>query len=391
MALINPPKKAEPNKILYLVVMENAFQNNIFHNQVLPVLSAFANVHGLFVNPILEASHNRIGLVRGRQKFKHATVFYSPFPTYFFFSQWFVLPFVIIWACFPTLFFCIKQRISVIHARNLMSSICAVMVSKIIKVSVIVDMRGVHPDEGVLIGRWRHNNLNYRIHKILEAWVFRSATKVTCISPNLCAYVKSIEPSSRPVFVPAMVNPQKIFFDQNLRQAARKKLKIEKDAVCLIYTGTLGAWHSFDALRKQVISISEKLDGKKIVVIILANQSREFIVQKLGLDQDVVVQGVKPNEVNFFLNAADIGLLPARPVETESDRIVFDVMISSKAEEYLCAGLDVCANPVIPFFQKIRGEQRTLTTREDVAVFYQKIFSSDSVIGKINELYQSCE
>jgi hypothetical protein len=378
-----------PSNTLYLVVMENTFKNNIHANQIYPVLNANPNMHALFINPLFEASRSRIGLVKGRQKIDHAKVFYSPFPTYFFFSQWFVLPFVILWSCVPLLYLCVKNKIAVIHARNLMSGICAVLVSKICDVSVVMDMRGVHPDEGVIIGRWKYGGYSYRIHKRLEAWVLKAATHVACISPNLCKYVSDVAPSVRPIFVPAMVSPESFYFSAALRKEARNQLSIKDNDVCLIYTGSLGSWHRISELKKQISDERNLVVGKKLVVIILSNADPDVIKSELDLDISIpiIVRNVPPVEVNYYLNAADIGLLPAKKIENESDRIVFDVMISSKAEEYLSTGLDIRANPAISFFFDDEYYRSDFKSRDETAFFYQSKFSNASVIEKIRGLH----
>ena len=56
------------NNILYLTVMENTFHNNIHKSQIYPILSTVPNIHGLFVNPIIEASRSRIGVIKKRKK-----------------------------------------------------------------------------------------------------------------------------------------------------------------------------------------------------------------------------------------------------------------------------------------------------------------------------------
>lgn len=368
--------------------MENTFGNNIHKNQIYPILASVPNIHGLFINPIIEVSRKRIGIIENRNKIKNATLIYSPFPTYFFFSQWFILPWIIIWSCVPLILICIKKRIKIIHARNLISGICAIIVGKIIGASVVVDVRGIHSDEGVLIGRWKHKDISYRFHKLLETWILNSASEIICISPNLCRYVSLLAPNARPKFIPAMVDPNRIYYSKSLHIEARMQLQIAVDDLCLVYTGSLGAWHHIDALRKQIITCSDSLPVKKVVVIILTNENPNDILSQLKLNKRVIVRSVAPDEVNYYLNAADVGLLPARPIETESHRMVFDVMISSKAEEYLCTGLAVYAHSSITYFQNKPHARKKSDDRYAKSLFYQNEFANDKVIDKIQKVYE---
>jgi len=310
-----------------------------------------------------------------------------PFPTYFFFSQWFVLPLIIIWSIFPIIYFCLRKKITIIHARNLNSGICAVLVSKILRVKVVFDVRGIHADEGVLIGRWKHKSFNYRVHKFLESWVLRSARSVLCISPNLCRYVTEIAPNVAPEFVPAMVDTRAINYSPELRAQARVQLNIGADDLCLIYTGTLGAWHHIEKLREQVVSFIERFQDKTIVLVILSKAERHKVLQQLNLSSRVLIKEVPVDQVNLYLNAADIGLLPAREIESNSHRLVFNVMISSKAEEYLCAGMGVCADHSITYFTNNNYATDVAADRLKKSQFFQQEFSAESVCVKIQRSY----
>ena len=79
------------------------------------------------------------------------------------------------------------------------------------------------------------------------------------------------------------------------------------------------------------------------------------------------------SEVNYYLNAADYGLLPGK-ITSDSAKNVFSVMISSKAEEYLCCGLKVISNRGIKYFQNKNLSYMSGTSRKDIQIILKMNF-----------------
>ena len=69
--------------------------------------------------------------------------------------------------------------------------------------------------------------LSFRLYKKIEKFVYKYSDSVTGISPVMCHYIKSISPSSKPVYIPAVVDTNRIFFDK-VRSEARNDLIYQK-------------------------------------------------------------------------------------------------------------------------------------------------------------------
>ena len=66
---------------------------------------------------------------------------------------------------------------------------------------VITEIRGCYTDEGVLLGRWKSKVCHLGFYKKkIEKIVYKYSDAVTGISPVMCHYIKTISPSSKPVY-----------------------------------------------------------------------------------------------------------------------------------------------------------------------------------------------
>ncbi len=383
--MINNAKK------LYFCVMENTIANNIHASQVYPVIKRTPNMRGLFLNPFLEISRSRIGPIYIDQKYdSNIQIFRLPLATYFFFSSWLLFPiiFTILSICLFT--HCLFNRYKILHCRHTLSGLIAIPIAKIFRIKVISDIRGCYTDEGVLLDRWKEESLSFRFYKKIEKFVYKHSDVVTGISPEMCHYIKSISPSSKPVYIPAVVDTKRIFFDERVRFEARSELNLSEDDISFIYVGSIGAWNSVDSLINQLKITVNKIgiENKKVHLIVLTKDLK-FIKVLDKLPYRIFARSVKPSEVNYYLNAADYGLLPGKEIISKSDRNVFGVMISSKAEEYLCCGLTVISNKGIKYFQNKNLLNISGMNRNDIANNFKNEFSLDTVLSKYDALYKN--
>lgn len=371
--------------------MENTFANNIHASQVYPIIKRTPNMRGLFLNPSFEISRSRIGPIYFDQKFdSNIQISRLPLATYFFFSSWFMFP--IIFMILSTYLFihCLFNRYDIMHCRHTLSGLIAIPIAKIFNMKVISDIRGCYADEGVLLGRWKSGSLSFRLYKKIEKFVYKYSDSVTGISPVMCHYIKSISPSSKPVYIPAVVDTNRIFFDKKVRSEARNELNLSEDDACFIYVGSIGAWHSVNSLINQLQTTVKKIgiEDKKVQLIVLSKDSI-FVEASDELPYRILTRSVESSEVNYYLNAADYGLLPGKEITSDSAKNVFSVMISSKAEEYLCCGLKVISNRGIKYFQNKNLSYMSGTSRKDIANNFKNEFSLDKVLSKYDAIYQN--
>ena len=376
---------------LYFCAMENTIDNNIHASQVYPVIKKTPNMKGLFLNPFFEVSRSRIGLIKLDKKCdSNIKISRIPLATYFFFSPWYFFPIVFIILFIYLFTHCLFNRYEIIHCRHTLSGFVAIPIAKIFRIKVISDIRGCYTDEGVLLGRWKDGSLSFHFYKKLERFVYKHSQAVTGISPVMCSYIKSISPSTNPIYIPAIVDTERIFYDEKIIDNARNELNISEDDLCFIYVGSIGAWNSVDELINQLNSAvnNMRIDRKKIHLIVLSKDSR-FIDGLKKLPYRIYTNSVNPNEVNYYLNASDYGLLPGKKITSDSEKKVFEVMISSKAEEYLCSGLKVISNDGIKYFQNLNQLNIFENHRSDISSSFKNEFSLEKVLSSYASIYDN--
>ncbi|MDA8920546.1 hypothetical protein N9I16_05355 [Porticoccaceae bacterium] len=377
-------------KKLYFCAMENTISNNIHASQVYPVIKRTLNMNGLFLNPWLEVSKSRIGPIYFDNRHEsNVKIWRLPIATYFFFSPWYIFPIIYMILTIYLFLHCLFNRYDIIHCRHTLSGCIAIPIAKIFRIKVLSDIRGCYTDEGVLLGRWRSGSLSFRFYKKLEKFVYRYSDTVSGISPVMCRYIASMSPLTKAVYIPAVVDTKRIFFDEKLRCQARNAIGLSSDDKCFIYVGSIGAWHSIDALLSQLRSTVTKIgaEDKNIHLVVLSKDSR-FIEALKELPYRVIARSVQPSEVNYYLNAADYGLLPGKKIISESDKNVFGVMISSKAQEYLSCGLKVISNEGIEYFQSKNKFNTSETRRSEISKTFQNEFSLDNVLLGYSAVYE---
>ena len=377
--------------ILYFCALENATNNNIHKNQIKPLLDKNELLKCLFITPIFEISRNRIGMIKLEKSTERVKYHPSPFPSFLFFCPIIFFPLVYIYCCIVLLLHVYNRNYSFIHCRNTLSASIAIPISKIFRLQVLCDVRGLYPDEGVIIGRWRFGSLSYNFFGLLEKITFMYSDHVSAVSPELCNYIRRKVPSAEPLYIPAIVHKQQFYFSPQLRNETREILGVDRSSYCLIYVGTIGAWHTKKNIIAAILDFMNQNNVKKesLSIIILSKNTAGLVEDLTKLAGKVICEIVAPTEVNKFLNAADFGLLPGLQITNKAEENVLRTMISSKAEEYLVCGLGVLTHPAIKFFEAIDKRYLEQEGRKSRSSYYSKEFSIEAVLKKYEILYGS--
>ena len=276
----------------------------------------------------------------------------------------------------------------VIHCRNTMSAAIALPAAFVLSKKVICDVRGLYADEGVIIGRWNYASFSHKFFRKIECLVYKHSNVITAVSPELAKYVNQLIQKDTTNFVPAIVNaPNK--YSSGDQNKYREKLGIPHDHFCLIYVGSLGAWHTEEMLITQIENYiaTRRLEKEKVMLIILTSNSKPLKKKVAGLYKHHMVLSVPPRKVHQYLCAADAGLLPGRDCTNKAESNILETMISSKAQEYLAYGLEIVANPRIKFFQTDDIKTYHGRSRHSRVAQYRSYFSPETVIKQYQELY----
>lgn len=176
--------------------------------------------------------------------------------------------------------------------------------------------------------------------------------------------------------MPTGADANKFYFSKKIREKYRKELNLENRFI-FIFTGNV--YYSWQNL-KRTLEIFKLLKDKKIVknpffLLLIRKQdvdiAQEFI-DKVGISKsDYLLTNVDHDEVNGYLNAADVGVL------LRDDHIMNHVSSPGKLGEYLSVGLPVLTSRgIADYSEKIQSSP--------YGVVLNNIYDNDEVITKFS-------
>ena len=315
----------------------------------------------------------------------------------------FIIPYYLIVACPVLLLFIHKEHIKIIHCRNLVSSLLAVFCKICLfqNIKVVCDPRSVYVEEGVIIGRFKYQGLNYRAWKKIERWIYKKSDYCLGLSDNFAGYLKQYNLHS--AFIPAVVRPSFIY-DSNKRESLRIELGLTTQHHVLIYVGSIGQWHSVEMLIKSIDAYKKTLDSDGLIrVIFLSGNSNacDEIIKHYSEEEIIKCGRVTPVEVLNYLQVADYGIVPGTNKGGFCYDLLYETMLSSKAEEFLAVGLPIIVNKRIISLNSMLQEQHyciefdgenvfcqpITRSRSEMSVYFNTMFNAKTVVGRYKALY----
>jgi hypothetical protein len=218
----------------------------------------------------------------------------------------------------------------------------AILLAKLRRAKLVVDLRDLWPDEVVAVGAAREGSVPIRVLRMIERWMYRSADVVTCTTRAFEDTVaeRGVGPEKRRLLPNGA--------DVELFRPLPRENEIEAqypfgDRLVVMYSGLLGIKHGLET----VIEVAALLRDREDVVFFLRGEgprraALEEQVRELGLT-NVLFGGERPiEETPYLLARADVcvtNLLPDAYLEK---------IVSVKVFEYLA-----CGKPVVG---GLRGE-----------------------------------
>ncbi len=390
-------------KVLYLTCMESTLKNDIHANQILKLLDHGIDYRMLFLSPKFVL--NRTGFTINNNKYNNKNVreIKLPILSYHMGMHLFIIPYFLLISIFPFIFELKKEEPDIVHCRNMLSSLLAVFCKVCLrkKYKIVCDPRSVYVEELVITNTFKYNGFNYKYWKRLEAWIYKHSDACIGLSHYFKTYLKKY--NERSYYIPAVVGDN-YCYNENRRIEFRLKHGLtDNDFICC-YIGSIGAWHSVHNFYKCIDYVKEKLNQEKKVKIVFlsGNSSVCDDLKKRYSQQELFKTGrVAPSEMLDYLLISDMGLVPGSEKEGYCYDLLYDTMISSKAEEYIGAGLPILVHPRIKSLVKMTKENNlglimNETAHSDFAFDRNKIseygheqFSVTTVTESYKKLYSS--
>lgn len=391
-------------RVLYLTCLEYTLNNDIHQSQIIGLRGKEVDYLFLFISPLF--IWGRAGFDINRNKYTQEDVKEVKVP---FFSAnlvmyLFLIPFFLLIASPILLYFIHKEKIEIVHCRNLLSSFLAVFCKIFLfqKIKVICDPRSVYVEEGVIIGRFKYNGITYRGWKILERWIYRKSDYCLGLSENFADYLR--QSNEKSLFIPAIVRPSFVY-DKVKRNELRHEMGLTNNQHVCIYVGSIGQWHSVEALINAINLYKDSIqDGEEMKVVFLSgNKSACEEIKRNFSEKDILMCGrVSSEKVYEFLLVADFGIVPGSKNCGYCYDLLYKTMLSSKAEEFLSVGLPIIVNERIVSLANMmekygagiviksdRIETKNIVfNRDSISKVFHEMFEASVIISQYKKLYE---
>ena len=255
----------------------------------------------------------------------------------------------------------VRQRPDIIHCRSYVATILALFMKLFYRdLKVVFDPRGFLPEEGVVMRRWEHSSITFRIWKLVERHLLRRSDKVVALSEPFADRISEMVKEAKCVVIYANADVQEFKRAQQFRDFKRRELDLEGKTV-FVYNGSLHAWHDPSLLAHVYRTLSQSLGHTKLLVITGYDKDKlEAVFRGNGLcTEDFLIVAAEPSEVPGYLVTGDFGLIPLRQIsETDPMAVVADTMVGTKVAEYLACGLPIIVNKNVGGMKSLMEQYR---------------------------------
>ncbi len=231
------------------------------------------------------------------------------------------------------------HKFSFIHARTEYSAACAIPARLVFRIPIIWDCRGDVFSEFIF------RNKNWpRYKKILFAVKLLTANIQLFLAKTFSAHSIFVSEALRQKLAPSLssenssvipctASSELFYFSNQLRDRTRNELSFNSHDKVAIYCGSASSWQCIDDAVKIIKFNLQRQDFKAIFL-----SPDIWEIKKRFSDQEqsrIIFRSVQLNEVNAYLNAADIGLFirQSHPLNRVASPVKF--------AEYCLAGLPI--------------------------------------------------
>ena len=146
--------------------------------------------------------------------------------------------------------------------------------------------------------------------------------------------------------------------------------------------------------------LNDLADNTNFKIVFLSGNEKacKSLIEKFGQNRFVRCGRVKPTEIIDFLLLSDYGMVPGSDNEGPCYDLLYKTILSSKAEEYLVAGLPIIVNPriesLVSFVEDnesglVAGESldNCHFSRNCISQKALDLFSVEKVVDSYNNIY----
>jgi glycosyltransferase involved in cell wall biosynthesis len=241
-----------------------------------------------------------------------------------------------------------QEKFDVVHCRSYISALVGLEMKRRFGVKFLFDMRGFWADERIDGGMWPQSNPIYKViykyFKGKERLFLESADAIVSLThagkEEMLKWPVGVK-SEKVHIIPCCVDLKRFSgSDLDAGKISAVREQYGKDRLVLTYLGSLGTWY----LLKEMLEFFKRVTVSQpdALLAVITPEPKDMVIneaRRLGIaSSHLFVQSAPPEDVPYYLAAADIGLYFIKPC--------YSKMSSSpiKLGELLAMGLPVITN-----------------------------------------------
>ncbi|MDP1676913.1 MAG: glycosyltransferase [Bacteroidota bacterium] len=247
---------------------------------------------------------------------------------------------ILLFGFFQALFYVIRYRIDLIHARSYLPAFISLWIKAITRTKIIFDVRGLVIEECIAQGLWKADSLRTHFMKFFEKQCILKADHIVAVSHKLRDFILQkpylIERNIAVTVIPNCVDLTIYTRNKVFRSEFRNKHNLENRNI-LLYSGSLASWQQTDQI---VLFFSEyqKIDTASFLLILTYSDTRilkELFNELRIKDSNYLILSLNPDEIPKYSSVGDMGIL------FRMNGLISEVSAPLKFAEYLSLGMPV--------------------------------------------------
>lgn len=270
-----------------------------------------------------------------------------------------------------SMYLIIRKRVAIVHVRGITPGMIMIFLSKILRVKILFDMRGLLAEEYVGGGLLNEDSAFFKIIKRAERRMLEIADGVAVLTKKHLELNRRLDYlSARNIpmdVIPCCVDMSRFHYDDQDKSDFRLKLGLEGKFV-LMYPGKIGTFYLMKEMLDFYKSMLELVPDS--IFLIITNDAARGVLKMasvIGLDEGKIriIRKVRFEDMPRYVRIADAGVFFINPYKKLGSSPI-------KMGEFLSSGVPVIINPGV-------GDTEDIVRENRVGVVVREFKSADYV------------
>ena len=245
------------------------------------------------------------------------------------------------------------HHFDIIYTRNIMIGIIGLLIKKVWKSKLVLEVNGIALDERRLIEnqlpakRKRLRSIKIEFLGYLEIFVIRKADAVIAVTQGIKEYLINHGVDKNKVWVienGANTELFKPIKDSNVLKKLKDRLHVNNEENVVLFVGNLAPWQGVEYLLRATPIIIEEIQKTKFLIVGegIMKEKLKSLSKELNIEHNIIFTGtVLYENVPEYINISDVCVAPF--IRTRNESMGLSPL---KIYEYLACGKPVVASNI---------------------------------------------